>query len=53
MNNNKEDLKNLRDKTQKQLDTKNYANEDVKESLEQQLDNLNTRINNLDNKEKK
>ena len=40
MSNNKEDLNNLRDKIQKQLDTKNYANEDVKEALENPLELL-------------
>lgn len=45
MTNNNEDLKDLRDKTQRQLDTGNYANDDVKEALEDQLDFLDRRIN--------
>lgn len=52
MTNNKKDLEDLRDKTQNQLDTGNYANEDVKEALEEQLDYLDKRINYSDDIDK-
>lgn len=44
MTHNEKELRKLRDDTQNQLDNKNYATDQNKQDLEDQLDYLNRRI---------